>query len=165
MERGELLPDEIVVELVARELKAPQCRQGFVLDGFPRTTGQADALENILHEMKSPLDTVIHLKVPRDVVIDRLAGRRTCRNCGSLYHIKFEPPAREGSCDRCQGEIYQRDDDREETVAARLDVYASQTEPLIRYYRDKGLLQEVEGAGTLDEIQNRIARVLKEGRA
>ena len=165
MDRGELLPDEFVVDLVAEQLRSPECRRGFILDGFPRTTGQADALEDILKETGSKLDVVIHLKVPRDGIIGRLAGRWTCRNCGSLHHVMFDPPIRMGICDRCQGELYQRDDDREGTVAARLEVYENQTEPLIRYYRDRGLLREIDGAGSVEEIQSRLVQMVEKGRA
>lgn len=165
MDQGELLPDGVIVDLIAEQLRSPECRRGFILDGFPRTTGQADALEGILREMGSRLDVVIHLKVPREVVISRLAGRRTCRNCGNLHHVMFDPPARSGVCDRCQGELYQREDDREETIAARLEVYESQTAPLIHYYREKGRLADIDGAGSVEEIQSRLARVLEEGRA
>jgi adenylate kinase len=162
MNKGELLPDDVMVDLVAEPLRSPECERGFILDGFPRTTGQADALDALLKKMGSRLDAVVHLKVPREVVIGRLAGRRTCRNCGNLHHELFDPPFRAGICDDCQGELYQRDDDREETVASRLEVYENQTAPLIRYYRDKGLLAEIDGSGSVEEIQNRLAQVLEE---
>lgn len=165
MEEGKLLPDDIVVDLVAEKLGSPECRQGFVLDGFPRTAAQAHALDGILKKMESQLDMVVHLKVPRDVIIARLAGRRTCRNCGSLYHLMFAPPARVGICDRCQGDLYQREDDREETVAARLDVYESQTAPLIRYYREQDLLVEIDGTAAIENIQSGLVQLLEEGRA
>lgn len=158
--RGALVPDGVIVDLVAERLKDPDCQNGFILDGFPRTIPQADGLDRILNQSGQSLNRVISVEVPKDVLIERLAGRRTCRNCGALAHVIFDPPKREGVCDRCGGELYQRDDDREETVAHRLQVYENQTAPLVDYYRKRGVLREINGVGGIEEIRDRISQLL-----
>ncbi len=160
MERGELVPDEIVVAMVLERLAQPDCRRGAVLDGFPRTVAQAEALEEALSAQRKKVDAVLLVHVPDEVVLERLTGRRICRNCQAPYHMTFNPPVQEGICDRCGGTLYQRDDDREETVRHRLQVYREQTAPLISYYRRKRLLREVDGVGEVEEVGERLLRAL-----
>jgi adenylate kinase len=160
IDRGALVPDAVIVNLVAERLKGKDCEAGFILDGFPRTIPQAESLDEILKRMGLELNRVLSVKVPKDVIIQRLAGRRTCRNCGALGHVVFNPPKKDGVCDRCGGELFQRDDDREETVAHRLSVYDMQTAPLVDYYRRMGILKEIDGVGEIDEIRDRVIRAL-----
>ncbi len=162
IDKGKLVPDDLMVKLVAERLREEDCKKGFVLDGFPRTKAQADGLEAILRDVGSRLDCVFSIQVPRGIIIQRLAGRRTCKRCGTLYHVLFNPSKREGVCDRCGGELYQRDDDREETITARLDVYETQTAPLTDYYRKQGLLREIDGVGSVEEIRGRLFQALRE---
>lgn len=156
MDRGELVPDEVVIGIVREALADEKCALGFLLDGFPRTVAQAEALEAMLREIGRPLDRVVNLSVPDEVVVERLTARRTCRDCGRNYHLVFNPPKVEGVCDACGGELFQREDDREETVRARLEEYRRKTEPLIDYYRERGLLVEVAGDGGMDEVTRAI---------
>jgi adenylate kinase len=158
--RGALVPDGVIVNLVAERLKEKDCEKGFILDGFPRTIPQATSLNAILNQRGIRLSAVLSVRVPHNVIIERLAGRRTCRNCGALSHVVFTPPKKEGVCDRCGGALYQRDDDREETIANRLKVYEDQTAPLVDYYRRQGLLREIDGVGDVDEIRARIIQAL-----
>lgn len=160
IDRGALVPDDVIVELVAGRLKDKDCAEGFILDGFPRTIPQAESLDRILQRMTLSLNRVLSMQVPRNVIIERLSGRRSCKNCGGLFHVTFSPPAKEGLCDRCGGELYQRHDDEEETVANRLDVYEKQTAPLANYYRERNLLREIDGVGTVDEIRARVIEAL-----
>jgi adenylate kinase len=157
---GALVPDGLIVNLVAERLKEKDCQKGFVLDGFPRTIPQAESLDEILKKMGLNLNCVLSVQVPHDVIVERLAGRRTCRQCGGLCHVVFNPPKREGICDRCGGELYQRDDDKEETIANRLQVYDRQTAPLIDYYQERGLLREVNGVGEIGQIRTRVIEAL-----
>jgi adenylate kinase len=158
--RGALVPDSLIVKLVAERLKEKDCENGFILDGFPRTIPQAESLDEILKKMGLALDAVLSVQVPPRVIVERLAGRRTCKNCGALYHQDFDPPKNKGTCDRCGGELFQRDDDREETIRARLKVYDTQTAPLINYYRQRGLLREINGVGKVEDIRNRLINAL-----
>lgn len=158
--RGALVPDSLMVKLVAERLKEKDCRNGFILDGFPRTIQQAQALEEILDQPGIALTGVLSVQVPHDVIIERLAGRRTCKDCGALYHREFDPPETEDICDRCGGDLLQRNDDRESTVKARLNVYETQTAPLVSYYRDRGLLREIDGVGKVEDIADRIVRAV-----
>ena len=158
--RGALVPDSLIVKLVAERLKEKDCENGFILDGFPRTIPQAQSLDEILQKMGLALDSVLSVEVPPRVIVERLAGRRTCKNCGALYHQDFDPPQKEGTCERCGGELFQRDDDREETISARLKVYETQTAPLIAYYRERGLLREIDGVGRVEDIRNRLINAL-----
>lgn len=160
IDRGALVSDSVIVNLVAERLKEKDCEPGFILDGFPRTIPQAESLDAILKKMGLNLNCVLSVQVPEKIIIERLAGRRTCKNCGALSHVVFNPPKRAGVCDRCGGELDQRDDDREETVANRLKVYQSQTAPLISYYRERGLLREIDGVGEIDEIRSRVIQAL-----
>jgi adenylate kinase len=157
---GALVPDSLIVNLVAERLKEKDCEKGFVLDGFPRTIPQAESLDEILKKMGLNLNCVLSVQVPHEVIVERLAGRRTCRQCGGLCHVAFNPPTRDGICDRCGGELYQRDDDKEQTIANRLQVYERQTAPLVSYYRDRGLLREVNGVGEVSEIRARVIEAL-----
>jgi adenylate kinase len=160
--RGDLVPDSVIVKLVAERLKERDCTQGFILDGFPRTIPQAQSLEEILQKMGLGLQSVLLVQVPHRIIVERLAGRRTCKDCGALYHLKFNPSASESVCDRCGGELLQRDDDREETISARLKVYDKQTAPLVDYYRQRGILREIDGVGSVDDIRNRLIKALEE---
>lgn len=158
--RGALVPDDVIVGLVAERLKQKDCEMGFILDGFPRTIPQAESLDTILTRMNLSLNCVLSVQVPEQVIIERLAGRRTCKSCGALSHVVFDPPKKAGVCDRCGGELFQRDDDREETIANRLKVYEIQTAPLVGYYRKRGLLREIDGVGAIDQIRARVAGAL-----
>jgi adenylate kinase len=160
MDRGDLVPDRIVIGIVEDRLKAKDAQDGFVLDGFPRTVQQATALEQGLQACGMGISRVLNLAVPADEVVKRISGRRICRQCGAMYHVMFGPPAQSGRCDRCQGELYQRDDDREETVTARLEVYGRETNPLVAFYRERGILAEIDAVGSQDAVARRIAEAL-----
>jgi len=160
MDRGQLVPDATVIGIVEERLGEADAERGFVLDGFPRTVEQATALEAIAHRQGYAIAPVINLLVPHEDVVKRLSGRRVCRECGAMYHLILAPPTNAGLCNRCNGELYQRDDDHEDTILARLDVYTRQTDPLVLYYRSKGVLVEVNGTGQQDAVANRIAAAL-----
>ena len=145
MDKGELVPDEVTIGIVRERLSKDDCKKGFLLDGFPRTVAQAEALENILSELNRPIDYVINVDVDKDILMERLTGRRICKECGATYHLVFNPPAKEDVCDRCGGELYQRADDNAETVQNRLDVNLKQTKPLLSFYEDKGTLRNING--------------------
>ncbi len=161
MERGELVPDEVTVGMVRERLSRPDAAPGAILDGFPRTIAQAEALESLLIDLGNELAVVPYIKVPEDVLLARLAGRWTCRKCGAMYHQLFSPPKKAGVCDKCGGELYQRPDDTPETQRHRIEVYSDQTAPLIDYYRRKGLLVEVDGQPGIDEIQAELLGVIE----
>ena len=158
--RGALVPDSVIIDLAAERLRAKDCARGFVLDGFPRTIPQAESLDAMLKQMSLALNCVLSFRVPQAELVARLSGRRTCKNCGAPYHAVFDPPRAAGVCDKCGGELVQRDDDREATVRHRLEVYEAQTAPLEKYYRERALLREVEGVGTIDEIRERVFSAL-----
>ncbi len=160
MDKGELVPDEVVIGLVKERLQEPDCAKGFMLDGFPRTVAQAEVLDKELEAMGKAIDHVICIEVPNEELIARLTGRRTCKECGAGYHLKFDPPKVDNVCDKCGGELYQRDDDNEETVKARLKVYQEQTFPLIEYYDKQGKLRRIDGVGEIKTIFERITKVL-----
>jgi adenylate kinase len=162
MERGELVPDEVTVAMVRERLARPDAARGAILDGFPRTIAQAEALDALLAELGSKLAAAPYIKVPEDILLARLAGRRTCKVCGAMYHDLFSPPQKPGVCDRCGGELYQRPDDTPETQEHRIEVYFEQTAPLIDYYRGKGLLIEVDGRPGIEEIQAALLSAIKE---
>jgi adenylate kinase len=157
MNKGALVPDELVVKIVEERLKERDCGRGFILDGFPRTVAQAEALDRL----NIKIEAAVNVAVGNDELMKRLTGRRTCRTCGAMYHIYFNAPRRDGVCDTCNGELYQRDDDKEETIQTRLVVYAQQTNPLISWYQKKNIVYSVDGIGTVQEIFGRITGALK----
>jgi adenylate kinase len=161
MDKGELVPDSVVLGLVEERLQADDARKGYILDGFPRNTAQAEALDGMLEKLSMPITAAVSVDVPFEDLMKRLTGRRTCKSCGQMYNVYFSPPAKEGVCDKCGGELYQRDDDQEETIKKRLDVYQSQTAPLIDYYGKKGLLKSIEGTGSIDEIFGKLVTTLE----
>lgn len=161
MDQGQLVPDAVVVGIVKEKLAQPECRAGFLLDGFPRTVRQAEELAQFLAAAGHRLDRVVNFIVPREEVVRRLSGRRSCARCQAVYHIEFAPPKCDLICDRCSGELIQRSDDRRETVEARLKVYEEQTAPLIAYYRGLGLLADLDGAGSVDAVHNRLMALLR----
>jgi adenylate kinase len=161
MDAGDLVPDEVTIAMVRDRITQPDAQGGFLLDGFPRTIPQAEVLDQMLGEVGAKLDTVLELEVPDDEVVRRLAGRRTCRNCGHVWHVAFDPPKATGTCDACGGELFQRDDDREETIRHRLEVYAEQTAPLVDYYGDRGLLVVIDATGPVRDITRRALDALR----
>jgi adenylate kinase len=152
IDKGELVPDEVTIGIVRERLGKNDCQKGFLLDGFPRTVAQAVALEGILADLNKQIDYVINIEVNKDILMDRLTGRRICKQCGSTYHLIFNPPATPGECDKCGGELYQRADDNEETVANRLEVNLKQTEPLLKFYNEKGYLRNINGEQDIDIV-------------
>jgi adenylate kinase len=158
--RGALVPDDVILGLVAHRIGQPDCVHGFLFDGFPRTIGQADGLQEILARIGERLDGVLSLEVPSSVVVDRLSGRRSCKNCGAMYHVAFNPPQQQDLCDRCQGPLYQRSDDNAEIIKKRLEVYAAETAPLVNYYRQRGLLHAIDGVGSVEDIHKRALAAL-----
>ena len=152
MDKGELVPDDVTIAMVRDRLQQPDCERGAIFDGFPRTQAQAQSLDEMLAEWGQKLDGVLYIAVPDEELVRRLSGRWICRQCQTPYHTVFSPPAKEGVCDACGGTLYQRDDDKPETVRARLKVYHQQTSPLIDYYRQAGLLVEVDGAGDIETV-------------
>lgn len=161
MDAGQLVPDSVTIGIVKERLAKPDCEKGFILDGFPRTVEQASALDQILGELKIKLDRVININVPAARLIARAIGRRICRKCGATYHVEFKPTMKEGVCDHCSGEIYQRDDDHETTMTKRLTVYESQTKPLIEYYQDNGLYTQIDGAQPMDRVLADVVHSLR----
>lgn len=160
MDQGGLVPDSVVIGLVKERIQKPDAKNGFMLDGFPRTVAQAEALDKILAELGLGIDHVVSVEVPNSELLGRLTGRRTCRNCGAGFHVLFDPPKKEGVCDKCGGELYQRSDDNEVTVKSRLDTYEAQTKPLIDFYDIQKKLRRINGVGKMDEILGRITSLL-----
>ncbi|ESU31496.1 adenylate kinase [Bacillus sp. 17376] len=152
MDKGELVPDEVTIGIVRERLRKADCENGFLLDGFPRTVAQAEALDTMLADLGKKIDFVINIDVDKSILMERLTGRRICKNCGATYHLVFNPPAKEGVCDRCGGELYQRADDNAETVQNRLDVNVQQTKPLLNFYEDKGYLRNINGQQDIDVV-------------
>jgi adenylate kinase len=157
MSRGMLVPDDVVIGIVEERLAKPDCDPGFVLDGFPRTVHQAEELDALLRTRAQPLTAVIVVNVPREELVRRLSGRLVCRGCGTLFHVVFDPPKQAGRCDRCDGELYQREDDREDAIRRRLEVYEREIEPVLAHYAGRGLLRHVDGVGTRDQVFGRVA--------
>jgi len=160
MDKGELVPDRVVLGLVEDRLKKGDCKKGYILDGFPRNTAQAEALDKILASLGMLLTGALSVDVPKEDLMKRLTGRRTCKGCGQMYNIYFSAPKKDGVCDKCGGALFQRDDDKEETIKRRLDVYDAQTAPLIDYYKKSGILKSVTGVGSIDEIFNKVCSAL-----
>ncbi len=161
MSSGRLVPDKLVLGMMKERFEQPDCAAGFLLDGFPRTVAQAEVLGAMLDAKHAPLDSVVALVVAREEIVVRLGGRRSCGKCGKLYHVTFDPPAVAGKCDACNADLVIRDDDREETIRQRLEVYEEQTAPLLDYYRNIGLLAEIDGVGVQADISGRIAAALE----
>ncbi|MGE5299762.1 MAG: adenylate kinase [Acidobacteriota bacterium] len=161
MDRGELVPDSIVLGLVRERLKQDDCRNGYILDGFPRNTAQAEALDKMLSTMAAALTVAVSIDVDNNDLMKRMTGRRTCKSCQQVYNIYFSPSKKEGVCDKCGGALFQRDDDKEETIRKRLDVYEAQTAPLIDYYRRKGILKSIPGTGSIEEIFKKVCNALE----
>jgi adenylate kinase len=160
MDRGDLVPDEVTIGIVRERLSKDDCQKGFLLDGFPRTVAQAEALENILAELNRSIDYVINIDVDKDILMERLTGRRICKDCGATYHLVFNPPAQSGVCDKCGGELYQRADDNEATVANRLEVNLKQAKPLLDFYQEKGYLRNINGQQEIDKVFEDISELL-----
>ena len=160
MDKGKLVPDEVLIGIIKNRLAEPDCVSGYLLDGYPRTIPQADALTGILEDIGKPLDVVLNIDVPNGELVSRLSGRRMC-TCGVSYHIDFNPPKQEGICDVCGGELYQRDDDKEEAIMQRLEVYSEQTQPLIDYYANTGIMVNIGGSGDIDDIFADICKALE----
>jgi adenylate kinase len=161
MDRGDLVPDEVTIAMVSSRLQEGDAQDGFLLDGFPRNVPQAETLKKMLSEWDTKLDIVLELVVDDDEVVRRLSGRRTCRQCGRIWHVVFDPPARPEQCDDCGGELFQRDDDREGTIRHRLEVYQKQTRPLISFYADEGTLLGIDATGPVEEITDRAMSALR----
>ena len=164
MDAGDLVPDDVIIGLVGETLGRPDARKGFVLDGFPRTLAQAEALDRLLDERGLELDRVVLFRISDAALVERITGRRVCRQCGRNYHVKFSPPARADVCDACGVPLYQRSDDEEATVRRRLAVYERDTRPLVEYYRGRDLLDEVSGEGSVDRVFEAALGVTERGR-
>ncbi|WP_147535669.1 adenylate kinase [Bacillus marasmi] len=160
MDQGALVPDEVTIGIVRERLSKDDCKKGFLLDGFPRTVPQAEALEDILTQLDKKIDYVINIDVDHGILMERLTGRRICKACGATYHLVFNPPAQEGKCDRCDGELYQRADDNAETVQNRLDVNMQQAQPLLDFYDSKGYLRNIDGQRDIKIVFADIAELL-----
>ena len=161
MDRGELVPDSVTNEMVKDRLGNSDVANGFLLDGFPRNTNQAEVLDAILLEKKMPLDAALELAIDNLEIIRRLSGRRTCRNCSATFHKDFEKPNVDGVCDKCNGKLYQREDDKEEVIARRLEIYSQQTAPIISYYKKAGILKSISAIGDVSEITQKVISLLK----
>ncbi|MBE3569040.1 MAG: adenylate kinase [Bacillales bacterium] len=160
IDNGELVPDEVTIGIVRERLSKDDCKKGFLLDGFPRTVAQAEALESIMNGLGKKIDYVINIDVDKDLLLERLTGRRICKNCGSTYHLVFNPPKVPGKCDRCGGELYQRADDNAATVQNRLDVNLKQTQPLLDFYSEKGYLKNIDGTQEINKVFEDIDQLL-----
>lgn len=160
MDKGQLVPDDVVIGIVEDRLAQPDAKAGLVFDGFPRTVPQAQALDKLMAKLDMPLDAVVNINTSADIVVTRLTGRRTCRDCQTVYHITYSPPREAGVCDNCGGRLYQRDDDKEKTIRNRLKVYEEQTAPLLDYYRKLGKLVEVSGDDSIEEVYASIRDAL-----
>ncbi len=160
MDKGELVPDTVVLGMVEERLRQDDCKKGFILDGFPRNTAQAEALDTMLASLNMPLTAALSVDVPLEDLMKRLTGRRTCKACGQMYNVYFSAPKVANVCDKCSGELFQRDDDKEETISKRLDVYTAQTAPLMEYYSKKGIVKSVQGTGDIEGIFSNVCEVL-----
>ncbi len=162
MDQGALVPDEVTIGIVRERLSKDDCQKGFLLDGFPRTVAQAEALENMLTGLNKKIDYCLNIDVDQSILMERLTGRRICKDCGATYHLVFNPPAKDDTCDRCGGELYQRADDNEETVHNRLEVNIQQSEPLLHFYETKGYLKNINGQQDINDVFNDIDSLLRE---
>ncbi|MFD1778898.1 adenylate kinase [Fredinandcohnia salidurans] len=160
MDKGELVPDEVTIGIVRERLSKEDCKKGFLLDGFPRTVPQAEALETILTDLDKKIDYVINIDVNSEILLERLTGRRICKECGSTYHLVFNPPTQEGKCDKCGGELYQRADDNAETVGTRLQVNIEQSKPLLDFYQEKGYLRNINGQQEINKVFGDVEELL-----
>ena len=160
MNAGQLVPDSVILGMMESRFNDSDCKSGYILDGFPRTIPQAEGLDNLLNNMGQQIDSVLVLDVNHEEIVKRLSSRRSCKECDTVYNLLFDPPASEGICDKCEGVLYQRDDDKPETIQQRLAVYSEQTSPLIDFYTQKGLAKTINGAGKIDEVKNRMFLVL-----
>ncbi|MFA4909579.1 MAG: adenylate kinase [Desulfobacteria bacterium] len=163
MDKGALVPDEVVIGIIEERLKKPDCKGGFILDGFPRTIAQADALGAILDKMDLKIEYLINIEIDDEELLKRLTGRRTCRKCGKGYHTIFDPPINKDVCNKCKGELYQRDDDKEDTIKSRLKVYHEQTAPVVEFYQKKNTSRAINGLGKIDEVFQRITDIIERG--
>lgn len=161
MERGLLVPDEVTIAMIMERLDQPDCQRGVFLDGFPRTLAQAEALDQALAQRGQSVEAVLYIRVAPEVLVARLSARRTCRDCGANYNVLYNPPRQEGRCDLCGGQLYQREDDQPETVRRRLEVYDTQTAPLIEYYRRAGILLEIDGQQSIEDVQQALLRAIQ----
>ena len=159
MDNGQLVPDEVTINMVKDRLQQDDCKNGYLLDGFPRTVLQAEALDSFLIERGESIDTALLMEVPKEFILERMTGRRVCPSCGASYHIKFNPPANDGKCDLCGSDVIQRKDDTEETVKERLDVYENQTQPLIDFYKNKKQFSVVDGTQAINEVFESICKI------
>jgi adenylate kinase len=162
MDSGKLVPDSVVLGMVKERLGQDDCKKGYILDGFPRNTAQAEELDKMLDNMGMAMTGAVSVDVPMEDLMKRLTGRRTCKSCGQMFNVHFSPPAKEGVCDKCSGELYQRDDDQEATIKNRLEVYEAQTAPLADYYSTKGIMKSVNGTGNMDDIFSQICSILEQ---
>ena len=160
MDKGELVPDDVTIGIVRERLSKNDCSKGFLLDGFPRTVPQAEALETLLSDLKRTINYVINIDVDQSILMDRLTGRRICKECGATYHLVYNPPANDGVCDKCGGELYQRADDNEETVGTRLEVNVKQSQPLLSFYEVKGYLRNINGQQDINKVYEEIQELL-----
>ncbi|MCS3924764.1 adenylate kinase [Methanosalsum natronophilum] len=162
MDSGELVPDDVLIGLIKVRLSEPDANHGYLLDGYPRTKPQADALTDILEKISKPIDYVLNIDVQDEELVRRLSNRRICNSCGASYHLEFNPPKTNANCDSCEGKLYQRDDDKEEVILQRLSVYKKQTQPLIKYYDDQNILVTIDGKGQVEDIFNKITNILND---
>ena len=160
MSKGQLVPDSVILGMIKTRLNEPDSKVGYILDGFPRTIPQAEGLDSLLNDMGQIIDSVLVIDVNHEEIVKRLSSRRSCKECDTVYNLLFDPPASEGNCDRCNGILYQRDDDRPLTIRQRLEVYSKQTSPLINFYTQKKMLETIDGAGKIDEVRKRMFAAL-----
>ena len=160
MNAGKLVPDSVILGMMENRFNESDCKSGYILDGFPRTIPQAEGLDDLLNNMGQKIDSVLVLDVNHEEIVKRLSSRRSCKECNTVYNLLFDPPASDGACDKCGSVLYQRDDDKPETIRQRLNVYSDQTSPLIAFYTQKRLVKTINGAGKIDEVKDRMFSIL-----